>query len=76
LAVTGAIFAGASNIAVTKDNSTQQLAGFSYGVGLLGVVKGGFQLGAVVGFDSVGNKDFQYNNDPWIAVELGYSFLQ
>jgi hypothetical protein len=76
-AVTFAAFAGASNIAVTKGGSTQQLAGFGYGIAVLGEIKGGFQLGGVLGFDSVGsNQGFQYNNKPWLALELGYSFSQ
>ncbi len=77
LATTLAAFGGVSNIAVTKNNSTSQIAGFGYGGGVLVEVKGGFQAGAVIGFDSVGsNQGFQYNNKPWLAVELGYSFSQ
>ncbi len=80
-------FAGASNISITEtktsstgetSNSTKQLAGFSYGLGLLGDVKSSFQLGVVLGFDSVGggHKTFKYNYMPWLAFELGYSFSQ
>jgi len=61
----------------SSQSSTQQLAGFSYGVAVLGEIKGGFQIGGVVGFDNVGsNTGFQYNNKPWLAVEIGYSFSQ
>lgn len=76
---TAALFAGASNIAVTKagSTSTQQLAGFSAGGGLLFEIKGGFQAGAVCGIDSVGSgQGFEYNNKPWLALQLGYSFSQ
>jgi hypothetical protein len=74
-------FLGASNIAVTTTQNGQSnssnLAGFSYGVGAIGSVKGNFQLGGVLGFDRVSaNAGYQYNGKPWIALELGYSFLQ
>jgi hypothetical protein len=79
IAVVG--FLGAANIAVSEpgsgSTSPQNLAGFSYGVGLIGTVKGNFQLGGVLGFDRVSaNANYQYNGHPWVAVELGYSFLQ
>lgn len=87
LATTLALFGGISNIAVDKtttdpttmmtSTSTEQIAGFGYGGGVLLEIKGGFQAGAVIGFDSVGNgQNFQYNNQPWLALELGYSFSQ
>lgn len=71
-------FVGASNVSATDTNgSTKNLAGFTYGLGLLGVVKGNFQLGGVLGFDHVGSgQGFKYNDAPWLAVELGYSFSQ
>jgi hypothetical protein len=78
-------FLGASNIAVQEpsassgstSSTTQNLAGFSWGFGLIGTVKGNFQLGGVLGFDRVSkNANYQYNGKPWIALELGYSFLQ
>lgn len=58
----------------TKSDSTQ-LAAFSYGFGLIGVIKGGFQFGAVLGFDHVGNgQGYKYNDKPWLALEIGYSW--
>ena len=84
-ALTPAAFAGASNIAVTnkntsESNSTSQVAGFSWGGGLLIEIKGGFQGGVVLGWDDVGglssNQYFQYNDKPWLALQLGYSFSQ
>ncbi len=74
-----ALFAGASNIAVAKQGTTSnskptstQVAGFGYGGGLLVEVKGGFQAGAVIGWDYVGSlasdETFQYNNKPWVAL--------
>jgi hypothetical protein len=74
-------FAGASNVSVTQTTngqaSTQNLAGFSYGVGIIGVVKSDFQLGVVLGFDTV-SKSANYvdNNKPWVAISIGYSFAQ
>ncbi len=68
---------GSTKSSTTMSSSTQQNAGFGYGVGLLVEVKGGFQAGAVLGFDSIGSgQGFQYNNKPWIALQLGYSFSQ
>ncbi len=77
------LFLGGSNISVTQASNgnapatTQNLAGFSYGVGAIATIKGHFQLGGVLGFDRVSsNANFQYQGKPWIALELGYSFLQ
>lgn len=73
-------FLGAANIAVPQagsSTSTQNLAGFSWGVGAIGTVKGNFQLGGVLGFDRVSaNANYEYNGKPWVALEFGYSFLQ
>jgi hypothetical protein len=72
-------FVGAADIAVpsTIGGATQNVAGFSYGLGVIGTVKGNFQLGGVLGFDRVSsNAGYQYNGKPWIAFELGYSFMQ
>jgi hypothetical protein len=74
-------FLGAANIAVPEkvnnSASTQNLAGFSWGFGIIGTVKGNFQLGGVIGFDRVSaNAGYEYNGKPWVALELGYSFLQ
>jgi hypothetical protein len=74
-------FLGYSNISVTQDlngeSKSQNLASIGYGIGAVATVKGNFQLGAVLGFDHV-SKDsaYKYNNKPWLAAELGYSFLQ
>jgi hypothetical protein len=79
LAVVG--FGGASDISVTQQvngqSTTQSLYGFSYGAGVIATVKGSFQLGAVIGVDHVNKSaNYQYNDKPWLAVELGYAFLQ
>lgn len=74
-------FMGASTISVPTNNggqaTDQNLSGFSYGIGLIGTFKGAFQAGVVLGWDRVGKSaGYQYNGKPWLAVELGYSFLQ
>jgi len=74
-------FMGASTISVPTNNggqaTDQNLSGFSYGFGLIGTFKGAFQAGVVLGWDRVGKTaGYQYNGKPWLAVEIGYSFLQ
>jgi len=74
-------FVGASNVSVTQNidgkSTTQTLAGLSYGAGIVATVKGQFQLGAVLGVDQVSKSaNYQYNGKVWLAVELGYAFLQ
>jgi hypothetical protein len=71
--LTPVAFLGGSNISV----GAQNLAGLSYGLGLIGTFKGTFQAGAVIGWDQVGKSaGYQYNGKPWLAVEIGYSFAQ
>lgn len=61
----------------TDSTSTSDLAAFSYGAGVIGILKQTFQFGAVVGFDHVGSgQGYQYNDKPWLAVEVGYQFSQ
>lgn len=74
-------FIGVSNISVTQSvngqNTTQSLAGFSYGLGIIGNVKNSFQLGVVFGADRVsGSANYKDNGKIWGAIELGYSFAQ
>jgi hypothetical protein len=72
-------FVGGSAIEVTRTNNnqtkTETLAGFSYGVGLLGEIKNEFQLGVVFGADRVSKgSDYEDNGKLWGAVALGFSF--
>jgi hypothetical protein len=72
-------FLGASNISVTQNvngaNATQNLFGISYGIGLLGILTGNLQAGFIFGYDHVATSNhYQYNDKPWIALSLGYSF--
>lgn len=71
-------FAGASVISGngTNGNSSNTM-GFSWGVGFIITLKGAFELGGAIGCDSVGSgANYDYNNKPWISVQIGYSFLQ
>ena len=57
------------------DNNDETVAGFSYGVGLIGEVKNEFQLGIVFGQDKVSSgSDYEDNGKWWGAVALGFSF--
>ncbi len=72
-------FMGAANISLPSGsgNGTDNVMGFSYGVGLVATFKGSFQTGVVVGWDRVGNNaNYKYNGKPWVALEIGYAFLQ
>ena len=61
----------------TDKTSTSDLAAFSYGAGVIGILKQTFQFGAVVGFDHAGSgQGFKYNDKPWLAVEIGFQFSQ
>ncbi|MFZ6769971.1 hypothetical protein ACO0LM_23195 [Undibacterium sp. Di26W] len=72
-------FVGAGQIPVTQSvngqDKTQNLTGFSYGLGILGTVKDKFHMGFILGADRV-NTDAGYkdNGKPWIAIEVGYAF--
>ncbi len=76
------LFAGASTVAVPTTStggqtSTQNLAGLSYGGGLVFSVKDNFHVGIILGADHVDSSaNYTYNNKPWISFEIGYSFAQ
>lgn len=54
---------------------TQQIAGVSYGLGLIGTVKENFQMGVILGADRVSkNAGYVNNGKPWVAVSLGFAF--
>lgn len=71
------VFGGVAPIEVTQavdgKQTSQTLMGLSYGFGVLGMVKGEFPVGLVLGFDRV-NKSagYRYNDRPWIALSFGY----
>lgn len=73
-------FMGASVIEVDREDEEgnskkESLAGFSYGAGVIGVLKNEFQMGLVFGADKV-SKDSDYEDDGklWGAVAIGFSF--
>lgn len=54
---------------------TQTLAGLSYGLGLIGTIKGDFQLGVIVGADRVSKSANYVNNGKWwAALGIGFAF--
>jgi hypothetical protein len=79
LGVQYVVFIGAASVPVSNvvDGKpvTDNHAGVSYGVGLIGTVKDGFNMGLVLGADRV-SKSAGYvdNGKMWIAVQLGYAF--
>lgn len=73
------LFAGASTVSVSQPGSDamQDASGVSWGIGLVGTIKGSFQAGVVLGWDRVSkSSQYQYNNKPWLALEVGFTFLQ
>jgi hypothetical protein len=73
------LFAGASTVSVSQPGSDamQDVSGVSWGIGLVGTIKGSFQAGVVLGWDRVSkSSQYQYNNKPWLALEIGFTFLQ
>jgi hypothetical protein len=79
--ITPILFVGASNISVPStgsngQSSSQNLFGVSYGTGLVWSLKHSFQIGLVGGADRVSSTaKYQYNSKPWVALEIGFSFL-
>lgn len=76
--LTPIVFFGGTSIAA-KDSAgkDQNFSGLSYGAGLIGGVGSNFQLGVVLGWDRISSSaGWVNNNKPWLALEVGYSFLQ
>jgi len=74
-------FVGGSSISVTQNvdgnDTTQNLAGFSYGLGIIGQAKNEFQMGVIFGADRVSQSAHYVDNGKlWLAVGLGYSFSE
>ncbi len=74
-------FLGASTVAVEQEvggkTQSQNLAGFSYGLGVIGQVKSDFQMGLVIGAERI-SKSARYadNGKMWLAVSLGFDFAK
>jgi len=75
-------FAGLSEIPtqqVQKNGKTasQTVAGISYGAGIVATVKDSFNVGLVVGADHVDSaQPYQFQDKPWVSLEIGYSFTK
>jgi hypothetical protein len=79
LAAQYVVFLGAASVAVPQtvggNTVTQNMAGVSYGVGILGTVKDNFHLGVVLGADRVNaSAGYKDNGKAWLAVSLGFAF--
>jgi hypothetical protein len=73
-------FLGATKLSVSQTNNGQTselpLAAVSYGIGLIGTLKNSFQMGLVLGADRVSQSaGYKNNGKPWIAISLGYDFV-
>ena len=72
-------FIGAATVPVAQttngQSTTQNMSGVTYGIGILGTVKGSFHMGVVFGADRVNaSAHYEDNGKPWVAVEIGYAF--
>jgi len=72
-------FAGGASIAspqiIDGVASNQNLAGVSYGFGVLATIKREFQVGLVVGQDRVDDSaNFSRDGNTWVALSFGYEF--
>jgi hypothetical protein len=75
LGLTPIAFGGATTYG--NSGSDSNLLGISGGFGLISTIKGAFQMGGVIGWDHFGGtNNYQYNGKPWVAIEIGYAFLQ
>lgn len=76
------LFAGLSEVPVeqTGDDgkaTTETLAGFSYGIGVIGTIKDSFSWGLIVGADHVDSiQQYKYQDKPWVSLVLGLSLEQ
>lgn len=81
LGVKAIVFIGATSIPVDQNvngqPTSQNLTGFSYGVGFVGDIKKDFQFGVVFGTDRVSEaSQYSRNAQPWLAVSLGFNFAK
>jgi hypothetical protein len=74
-------FLGGAGVSVEQtvdgQSKTQTLAGLSYGLSLIAIVKGDFQIGLVVGADKVSKSaNYANNGRTWVAVGVGFNFTE
>jgi hypothetical protein len=79
--VKAVVFLGAAGVSVDQvvdgEKKTQTLAGLSYGLGLLGTVKGNFQFGLVLGADRVSKSaNYAHNGKWWTSLAIGFDFAE
>jgi len=71
------LFGGLSEIPTSQatggsSSSQTTVAGVSWGAGLITTIKDTFDVGIVVGFDHIDSAEhFDYQDHPWISIELG-----
>ena len=75
------VFLGATTASVSQTSggqtSNQNLAGFSYGFGMITEIKKSFQLGFVLGIDRVSDSiAYPNSGQPWAAISIGFDFGQ
>lgn len=72
--------AGLSVVPIANDDGEQgNTTAFSLGAGYTFATKSNFQVSIVAGFDHVGGSAgdaWQYEDDPWVSIAIGYNFLQ
>jgi len=80
LSIAPIVFFGASDIPISKSETTVANAtdtnafGLSGGAGFIGSIKKSFHMGAVIGWDHVDrSQQYLYSNKPWLAVIFGWS---
>jgi hypothetical protein len=81
LGVKAIAFAGISSVDVAQNvdgqAKSQSLAGYSYGVGLLGSIQNSFQMGLILGADRVSKSaNYADNGRWWLALSIGYAFSE
>ena len=75
-------FVGLSEVPVSQIGSdgktkSENLAGLSYGFGLIGTIKDKFNLGIVFGADHVDSvPKYKYQDKPWVSLVLGLSLTK
>lgn len=79
--VKAVMFLGAAGVAVDQvvdgEKKSQTLAGLSYGLGVLGSVKGNFQFGLVMGADRVSKSaNYAHNGKWWTSLAMGFDFAE
>jgi hypothetical protein len=76
------ISAGLTEISVNVDPDTDEVenaSGLTVALGYIFKDSSNFQIGAVLGIDHLGGSKgnaWEYEDDPWISISVGYNFAQ